>query len=379
MTTPFTALRVAALLLFAAAIPVSAPAASKPDKNNPAYERLPGKSLALNIALATGLTTEKGPLRDAARSELDQDLRDVPTATFSLFSTRNKQAIEGVRGLAGNMLPKLAAQLSPKLAGHLGPNLSPTMGGIALFSAVFGPTEQPHPVLKRHVIAWMPAELASDRKQAVKVMDELLMKAMYSAYTEDEGWSQRPQRYTYNTTLMGLQVVDVQALEGGDACGTKAICFGKTVISKPIEVAHAPTYLGGGQSYLWRNYLPGETDFDILRCEVFVNAVLPDRPTRFYEQPYSEFLRDGRRFWTAITARMPPWFFYYMPPDAQRAYPTLINQGRELVFVEPLPDEQETVVLNAPVTEKTPAPSTIPDVQDGQQESDLKSATQPTP
>lgn len=375
MAPSSASIHVAALLL-TLTVPIAGWAASKPDKNNPAYERLPGKSLALNIALATGLTADTGPLRDAARSELDQDLRDVPTSTFSLFSTRNKQAIDGVRGLSGNMLPKLAAQLSPKLAGHLGPNLSPTMGGIALFAAVFGPTKQPHPVLKRHVIAWMPATLAKDRKAAVEVMDGLLMKALYAAFTEDEGWTQKPLRYTYNTTLMGEQVVNVQALEGGEACGTKAICSGKTVISKPIEVDHAPSYLGGGPAYLWRNYLPGETDFDILRSDVFVNPRYPEEPTRFYKEPISDFVRDGRAFWTAITARMPPWFFYYMPPDAQRAYPTLITQGRELVFVEPLGDEQEMAAASLLPAETQP---TAPVVHTGQEQPISEAIPNPAP
>ena len=375
MSSPFASIHAAALLL-ALTAPVSSWAAPKPEKDNPAYQRLPGKSLALNIALATGLTADTGPLRDAARSELDQDLREVPTSTFSLFSTRNKQAIDGIRGLSGNMLPKLAAQLSPKLAGHLGPNLSPTMGGIALFAAVFGPTKQPHPVLKRHVIAWMPATLASDRKAAIEVMDGLLIKALYATFTEDEGWTQKPLRYTYNTTLMGEQVVNVQALEGGDACGTKAICAGKTVISKPIELDHSPSYLGGGPAYLWRNYLPGETDFDILRSDVFVNARHPEEPTRFYKEPISEFVKDGRAFWAAITARMPPWFFYYMPPDAQRAYPTLITQGRELVFVEPLSDEQELAPA-ALIPDKTPPASS--DVHTGQEQTISDASHTPAP
>lgn len=328
------------LALLAAPVP-QVSAATEPEKDNPAYERLAGTSLALNIALATGLTTEEGPLRDATREELGPDLKDIPTRDLSLFSVRDKQVLDGLRGLAGNAIPKLAAKLSPGLAGHLGPNLSPAMGGLSLFVGLFGPTKQPHPVTKHQVIAWMPAELAVDRKAAKVVMEKMLRDALVRVYVEDLGWEFREEAHEMNPTLARKRTYVLPVVRGGSVCGSGGvICEVKSHAATPIEVAVAPRYLGGKPAYLWRNYLPGQTDFDMLRCGSFIDAQTTDRFLSTYEQPIPELIVDARAYWTAMTAKLPEWFFVYLPPDQERGYPTLLRQGKELVFVQPAQEEE---------------------------------------
>lgn len=318
-----------------------ASAAAAPEQSNPAYERLAGTSLALNIALATGLTTAEGPLRDATREELGPDLKDIPTRDLSLFSVRDQQVIDGLRGLAGNAIPKLAAKLSPGLAGHLGPNLSPAMGGLSLFVGLFGPTKQPHPVTKQQVIAWMPAELAEDPKAAKVVMEKMLRDALVRVYVEDLRWEFGEEAHEMNPRMAPKRTYVLPVVRGGSVCGKDGIiCQVKSHASKPIEVAAAPSYLGGKPAYLWRNYLPGQTDFDMLRCGSFIDPQTTDRFLSTYKQPIPELIVGPRAYWTAMSSKLPDWFFMYLPPDQVREYPTLLRQGKELVFVAPAEGEE---------------------------------------
>lgn len=285
-----------------------------PEKNQ-AYQRVAGQSLALNLALAVGLTDpEDGPLVDTPRDQLP------PT----LGVNAHGQLVDA-NMLGAAMSGPLATMISSGSLSLSG--LDPLMLGLALL----GGGELAHPATKQHVIAWMPRSVTDDKGAAKDKMKAMLIGAFEQAILDLYDWQVYTETVDTGGRLTGEKLETFRFFRGGPVCGIRYRCRVKSNTWSPIDADGSPAFVeGSGPVWLWRNWQPGDTTRDTV-ADAFLN--LEDPQTGHWPDNAQDPGIDYRQVWLRATAHLPAWVYIYMPPKDDINFPSFFWRGQQLLFV----------------------------------------------
>jgi hypothetical protein len=300
-----TLLLSAALLGFLAGGPISVLADEKT------------QSTALQIALATGLTdARKGPLFDTPRSELPEELRNVP----------NHYKFEDALDVGLYSSIGLLEMGGSATAWARGGRISPDMANLAfagLGLLLYSPT-RPHPATESKVIAWMPAgpkgsrrEERDARAEARAEMTEIFIMAAAAALPDGIVAGQRNDRS--NLSLTGLPECDA----------APARCLLYVVTYQPNRALD----LDGNDSWHWRNHQPGDKQNQLSGTLGTPSIWVQPHGTR--KDQWRLRLTLEHEYLHRLSQALPSWAWVYVPPsDAGPA--VMLNQGHAHYFIEPL-------------------------------------------
>lgn len=282
------------------------------------YQANPKRSLALNVAVATGLTECRqdkcSPLYDVPRSELPRSLQtqnneQIADALFDVYDIGYGAAqIGGIASAVGS-LSGLASGL------------------FNIADVLLGPTTRPDPALKYQVLAWMPKSMANDTKDAQAKLRVIYRNALpqgeFDGYqtttiqTGSYGWKQ-PSHY-------------VDFIKNNQASTDKRI-YVSYIVREPYKVDRAPSWLGAGSSYAWLNWGRGEqTDSTLHTARIGFHVDSKNKENRHIPRDL-----NTRSYLARYSANLPQWVYIYLPPTDRDPYPVILNQGKPLLFVEPL-------------------------------------------
>lgn len=276
------------------------------------------RSLALNMALALGLTDETGPLRDVRRDELPESLRELPDNRL------DKTVAAGAAGdeLAGVDLDAIA--------------------GLAVVQSPPEPGQRPHPAASRHFIAFVPKRQAVDRKAAAA----LYQSAMEQAFARVLGATYRVEhRGAQRKSLFSSATKEYLVLSGGPVCGAIIGCILRVHVENVATEAEFAPY--GGVPYdrsgyfVWGSWTWDDKGYGTGRgATVTIVGTELGRP----ENPLSsdELKRLGavppklaREDLKRATRLLPPWAFIYEPPSETVRRPAFFVGGHERLFIAP--------------------------------------------
>jgi hypothetical protein len=289
------------------------------------YERDPKYSLALQIALATGLTRpnvytgKPEPINDVPRAQLAAALKGTGSGAAGRELLHAAGLATGVRKLTG--------------AGIAPPGFSPAGAGVmSILGVLTAPPSVKHPALSNHFLVWMPKSEAATRKDAIHKLEELLLKAYLDTL---------PSPYTIKGTetvlypfLFGEDKIETHYLVRGGVCDIgKTKCALTPSVHEPYEVDRGPSWQSPGPVYVWHNCLPGHT------------GDCPGATIRTYCADYDDAgnpinvrdlpLAGEAEHLQKMSALLPDWVYIYSAPTNERPYPVIFHRGETLYFIEP--------------------------------------------
>lgn len=200
-----------------------------------------------------------------------------------------------------------------------------------------------HPGTSSHIFAWMPADEASSPEQAKMKLYKIFKDALAAAI-KDTSW---PKGYSVNlkeraeTSAKDGFVGEIEAVISGSDCDDNFVRCGYRGFRTPLPRSEtAPDFLGGGNAYVWRWPVEGR-----------YWAIVPDQSKSKVSSHgttvewYAEF--PDVDFYEAFTRHLPKWVYVYLAPQRWShdvdgkyvlpRYPVVVNQGRVLYFIEPVP------------------------------------------
>lgn len=311
------------LVLAALAAAVLAGCASSPSRKlmEQHYGGHAGRSEALNVALASGLTecTEEGctPLADLPRAELPAELRDAPS-----YVDRNARQYNANMYWAGATL--LGASNSIGLGRF-------AASGLMVVEALLKPSILPHAALKPQVIAWMPKALAEDAKAAERQLEAMLQEAVRKHLPEGYALAGTPEKAIVPEGHI-LEYVTGPGCADPEQGPREEQCWLDVWAAKPEALDRAPGWVGvSGPVWHWRPWEPGARNVGhsaTIRAEV--NALMPNG-ILFQNHPTMYTAEDLVK----LSAELPAWVYLYWPPTEATGAPLMFNQGRVLFFLEP--------------------------------------------
>ncbi|WP_026608655.1 hypothetical protein [Methylocaldum szegediense] len=284
------------------------------------YERDPKYSLALQIALATGLTRpnvytgKPEPINDVPRAQLAAALKGTGSGAAGRELLHAAGLATGVRKLTG--------------AGIAPPGFSlPAAGAMSILGVLTsGPTVK-HPALVNHIIAWMPKREAATPGEARLKFRDLVV----NAYLET-----LPAPYSVKETMDITPYGIVETgyiLQGGD-CGTPPVkCVLEPYVNEPAEAQTGPSWVDRGAVYVWQNYLPGRTGrYPQASVEAYRFDV--DSSGRHRNARKLALAGESEQL-QKMSALLPDWVYIYSAPTDERPYPVIFHRGKTLYFIEP--------------------------------------------
>lgn len=271
------------------------------------------RSQALNVAVATGLTECKdgkcAPLSDVPRLKLPESLQGVSNAQI-IESLSDAWAL----GSAVGHFTGVATAL---------PGLSNFGSGLFMLgSFLLGPTHMNHPASQATMLAWMPKSMAEDKKQAWRDMIDMV-------------------RGAYPREIHGYHVADLSnnesiinlKIDGKASCEKPYGCGVLLAFNIPGAVGLSPAWLEQEPSYVWTNWHIGSTS------ESSFNSITiyPSRTKlETHEKlPWPDDI-NSLIFFAKLSENLPKWVYIYLPPTDAHNYPVMLNQGKPLLFIEPL-------------------------------------------
>lgn len=289
------------------------------------YERDPKYSLALQIALATGLTSpnvytgKPEPLNDVPRAQLAAALKGTDSGAAGRELLHAAGLATGVRKLTG--------------AGIAAPGFSlPAAGAMSILGVLTAAPSLKHPALSNHFLVWMPKSNAATSEEAGFKLNELLIRAyldtLPSPYTLNGTETER-----YPRLFAEDKVKTIYRVLGGVCDHHKNKCTVEPHVGEPYEVDSGPAWVGSVPVYVWHNYFPGHTG-DYPRATVqayhseYDEAGKPLRVTPLPIAGEAEHLQK-------MSALLPDWVYIYSAPTNERPYPVIFHRGETLYFIEP--------------------------------------------
>jgi len=166
------------------------------------------------------------------------------------------------------------------------------------------------------ILAWMPQEMAKDKKQAAIKLNEYLANALLKAAPENYeltgpenakalwGWEKDENKY--------IKIL-------GPEC--KGVCFAsfRSLNFEPGSLPKSkkmPKFIGSGKSWFWGNRVQK------LRISEFKDSK---------EYPLKDF---NYSFYQRISENLPEWAFVYVAPDKYKPIPAIFHQGKMFLFVK---------------------------------------------
>lgn len=287
-----------------------------------AGETRSGQSLALTIALTTGLThPERGPIRDLKRSELPPDLANLPDNQLANSISSGVYAAMGAGTLAGFFSPATA----------LG---SLADGTFFLMMALNEPQALPHPATLPQILAWAPAK---SREDAIEKIKPMMVQAY--AYALPDGYTLHKREITVGG-MFNKKKVAVPFVEGGPVCANVPLrCKLTVVVGKPVEFERAPPWVAHGRAgWLFKNWKPKSDSNDgSATLALYIHKSIRDDGQSGEAQPINTKLGFSQReMFKRMSGGLPEWVYIYYPPEGDKPYPVIFHRGQELLFVSPL-------------------------------------------
>ncbi|MVF24160.1 hypothetical protein EVC37_21485 [Methylocaldum sp. BRCS4] len=289
------------------------------------YERDPKYSLALQIALATGLTSpnvftgKPEPLNDVPRAQLAAALKGAGSGAAGRELLHAAGLATGIRKLTG--------------AGIAPPGFSlPAAGAMSILGVLTSAPARKHPALSNHFLVWMPKSEAATMEEATRKLQDLLVKAYLDTL---------PSPYTIKGTetvrypiLFAEDKIETHYLVQGGICDIGKIkCEIIPFVNEPYEVDRGPFWLSVGSAYVWHNCYPGHT------------GDCPGAAVQAYKSEYDEAgnpinvkdlpLAGEAEHLQKMSALLPDWVYIYSAPTNERPYPVIFHRGETLYFIEP--------------------------------------------
>lgn len=280
------------------------------------YQANPLHSRALNVAVATGLTRchdgQCSPLHDVPRSKLPASLQTETNLQIGDTLSTVYEIGYGV-GQIGGMVSVFT---------DLG-NL--TTGLLTIADAFLGPTTRKDPALEPVMIAWMPKSMAKSPEKARNKM----MRMVHSALPDE----------TFNNYRIDIDVDHkyhslAVTFKNGTSCTSTLFCnINPIAFTKPATVTHMPTWLGNQPAYSWFSWPRGQKTNK--KNHAIPLGILRRKYGTYTNLPWPPDL-NPRVYLLKVSANLPKWVYIYLPPTKADPYPVMLNQGKQLVFVEPL-------------------------------------------
>lgn len=243
------------------------------------YAYNPARSEALNVAVATGLTTcdkagKCSPLDDTPRQKLAGSLRGLSDDELGK-ALNAANAIGSVGQIAG-----------------LTTGVTSGWGSLGLSVMTFfmnGPTD---PAGVTQVLMWMPASKADSAEQAHQI-GKRIVSAAFSTEME--------------------KIPSMHGIHLALGCWT------------PKLSRVTPSWIGSGASYVWQNWRRGKQGSKKgSSCSLNLYGKHKVKESTF------------RALLAKVSGDLPKWAYIYTPPKDDLHYPVMFNQGKKLLFVQPL-------------------------------------------
>lgn len=122
-------------------------------------------------------------------------------------------------------------------------------------------------------------------------------------------------------------------LEKPGTCDESISCYVTYIVSTPWEVKTAPSWLDQNKSYAWTNWKRDANTKTATR-NIFMSFYRGHRETR-EEFAWPDDL-SNEKYLAKMSAKLPEWAYIYLPPTDDRNYPMFLNQGKPLLFIEPI-------------------------------------------
>lgn len=268
------------------------------------------KSLALNIALHSGLTNEKGPLIDAAEADLQEALKGASDhATANAVSSTIDATVA------------LKALLAPgKLFGY-----SPLL-------FIFSPSQLPHPALYPQIIAWMPRSEAADEKTAAQAIKTKITTAFLNSLPANYSFEEYYVEYSpllarkYKSRFLSLVGPGCPNAEGLE-------CRIDVSVQKPNIINSTPKWIEHTEeSFYWKNWNDGATHPQS-SIGIYVYYAKNKEISREYQNNWMNDYQD--EVLTKMSKQLDGWIYIYAPPTTKKPYPIMLNFGNIFYFAKP--------------------------------------------
>ncbi|MBP1151278.1 MULTISPECIES: hypothetical protein [unclassified Methylocaldum] len=275
------------------------------------YERDPKYSLALQIALATGLTSpnvytgKPEPLNDVPRAQLAAALKGTDSGAAGRELLHAAGLATGVRKLTG--------------AGIAPPGFSLAGAGAMSILSVLTSAPRKHPVLENHIWVWMPASEALNQEAAAAKLSALLFDTYMKTLPE-------PYRFVRTETerypgLISDTVETNHVIEGGECDGQRQRCYTRPLKLESLRpLSKSPEWIGGKAAYF---------------VEAFAGAWLFHPLRDVHDKPEERIAIGKAPHLQRMSAALPDWVYIYSAPTNERPYPVIFHRGETLYFIEP--------------------------------------------
>lgn len=281
------------------------------------YQEDASRSLALNVAVSTGLTKCRdgkcSPLHDVPRSELPASLQ---TQSNSQIADALSDAWDIGYGVG---------QVSGVAAAFTG--LSGAASGLLNIASVFlGPVTMKDPALVSTVIAWMPTSIAASPERAQKNFASMLSSALPTGPV---------QGYTSTLIMMHGRNIDYPRISlSNERTERESVEILLSIApNRPEPVTKGPSWLEQGEAYSWQNWGRGQkSDAEFHDARI---SIVSKKADHYDRVPWPADL-NIRAYFVQVSANLPKWVYIYLPPTDADPYPVILNQGKQLLFVEPL-------------------------------------------
>lgn len=279
------------------------------------YMANPTRSRALNVAVATGLTECDGdkcsPLHDVPRSKLPLSLRAVDNSQIA-------DSLSAAWGVGYGV-----GQIQGMVSAFTGfSNLA--SGLLSISDALLGPTTMKDPALVPTIIAWMPQSMTKTPRMAREAIIETVAESLPRGE-----FSGREVRVKLEKAHNRMWV----SFKGDGDCNDDVTCSLFVGFSEPAETDVGPSWATAGPAYVWLNWGRGQkSDGSFHNIQLDIVHYNTERGER--ELWPSDL--NARAYLMQVSANLPKWVYIYLPPTKAHPYPVMLNQGEQLLFVEPL-------------------------------------------
>jgi len=275
-------------------------------------------------------------------------LLSVSTSSHALFGNSNKddsyalkvakagKINEGLRDVDEHELNKIFSngEGTPIISGTLGVGYaagvfdSPPIGtaGLASVTFLWDAFLRDHTKDSQYtqILAWMPKELAADKKTAASILNKNLIEAISSSAPDNYELSEpKTAKELYNNPKASdLKMIRIY----GDQCQDMpcAVSYDGVNYDNKYKKALlpkskvAPEFIGGYESWFWGNRV---LKIDFLKAK-----------SDFEEVPIKEF---NYEFYQEVSSKLPKWAYIYVAPNQYKPVPAIFNQGKMYLFSKP--------------------------------------------